>query len=115
VYGTLNDPLVMTLKGLQTDPGEFDNTGLLRFYPNPFKNEITVEFSGTGNEETTIEVINITGSLVRTIYKGIPVNGINSARWDGTNDNGNNVAPSVYFIRLISGNNTETYKISKIR
>lgn len=112
VYGTLNEPMVMTLKGLLTGTGEPENYGFLRSYPNPFNKEIIVEFSGTSTE-VTIDVINITGSLVKTIYKGIPVSGINKTRWDGTNENGINVAPGVYFIRFVSQNTVTTYKISK--
>lgn len=115
VYGTLNEPMVMTINGLMTGQNDFENTNWLRFYPNPFNHKVTVEFSGTANTETTIEIVNLTGSLVKTIYKGIPVSGINTILWDGTNEKGINVAPSVYYIRMISGNITEAFKISKTR
>jgi hypothetical protein len=113
VYGTLNEPLVLTLKGLMTGTGEIGNNGFFRCYPNPFSSEVDIEFIGTGNE-TTIDLINMTGSRISLIYKGISVTGKNLVHWNGTNESGNEVAPGIYFIRMISGNSTETAKISKI-
>jgi hypothetical protein len=114
VYGTIKDPVVLTLKGLMTGSGGYENDGFIRCYPNPFNKEVAIEFSGIVSK-TTIDVINTTGSLVKQIYNGYPVNGMNTVYWNGTNGSGNDVAPGIYYIRFISDNNTETVKISKIR
>jgi hypothetical protein len=114
VYGTPNEPLVLTLKSLITGEGGFDNSSFIRCYPNPFNEQVNVEFSGI-NGDVIIDVVNATGSQVKNIFNGYPVNGINTAVWDGTNQDGKNVSAGIYYIRFISGETVNTVKISKTR
>jgi hypothetical protein len=114
VYGTTTEPMVLTLKSLITGEGGMDNSSFIRCYPNPFDQKVTVEFAGTDGH-VTIEVVNTTGSLIQCIYNGNPVSGINTAVWDGTNQNGENVSAGMYYIRFISGDSVETVKISKTK
>jgi hypothetical protein len=112
VYGTIQEPLVLTLKGLITGAGEIGSESYLRCYPNPFNSEINVEFSGNLNVKS-IDVITISGSLVKRIFNDNAVDGKNLVKWDGTNGNGAEVTTGVYFIRVVTDNKVETMKISK--
>lgn len=114
VFGSVQSPLVLTLKGVLTGNTDFDNTAFLRCYPNPFNDQINVEFSGTP-EAVSIDVVNATGAKIRRIYDGYPANGTNTAVWDGRNQNGAVVTSGIYYIRFISGNTVETIKISKTK
>jgi len=112
VYGTIQEPLVLTLKGLLTGEGGFSSDSYLRCYPNPFNTEVNVEFSGTLNVKS-IDVITTSGSLVKRIFNGNATDGINLVKWNGTNGNGAEVSAGVYFIRVVTENKVETMKISK--
>jgi hypothetical protein len=114
VYGTIAEPLVLTLKSLITGEGGMDNSSFIRIYPNPFDEKVYVEFAGTGRS-VTIDVVNATGSVVKSIYNGYAVSGMNIAVWDGTNQNDIGVSAGIYYIRFISGETVNTVKISKTR
>jgi hypothetical protein len=114
VYGTTAEPLVLTLKSIITGEGGLDNTSFIRCYPNPFDEQVNVEFSVTSGS-VTIDVVNATGSVVKSIYNGYAVSGINTAVWDGNNQMGKNVSAGIYYIRFISGDTVETVKISKTK
>jgi flagellar hook assembly protein FlgD len=45
-------------------------------------------------------VFNVLGQRVKTIYYGQSIAGINTFRWDGTNEQGIHAATGVYFARL---------------
>jgi len=112
VFGTIQEPLVLTLKGLITGAGGFYSDSHLRCYPNPFNTEVNVEFSGNLNVKS-IDVITTSGSLVKRIFNGNAADGINLVKWNGTNGNGSAVTAGVYFIRAVTDNKVETMKISK--
>ncbi len=114
VYGSTQNPLVLTLKTLTTGLGNFSYETFLTCYPNPFGGYINIEFSGRPNK-VSIDVINSTGSLIQRIYDGYPVNGTNRVVWNGKNGKGVEVTSGIYYIRFISGDAAETVKISKTR
>jgi hypothetical protein len=114
VYGTTREPLVLTLQGLATGMGDVNSHSFFRCYPNPFNNRVNIEFICT-TREVIVDVISTTGTLVKNIYKGIPKTGVNSLIWDGTNGAGNAAVAGIYYIRLVSENEVETIKITKVR
>jgi hypothetical protein len=114
VYGSIPEPTVLTLKSVLTGAGDFDNSTLLRCYPNPFDEQVNVEFTGTSGT-FKIDVLNATGAVVKNIYSGYAVNGLNTAVWDGNNQMGKNVSAGMYYIRFVSGDTVETVKISKTK
>ena len=114
VYGTTREPVDLTLKEVLTGNGAFDRNAFVRCYPNPFNSQVNVEFSGAGSN-VTIDVVSTSGALVKRIYDNYPVSGVNTAVWDGRNGRGGSVSPGIYYIRFVSGETTETIKISKTR
>jgi hypothetical protein len=114
VYGSTQNPLVLTLKTLTTGLGDFNHETFLTCYPNPFGGYINIEFSGRPNK-VSIDVVNATGLLIQRIYDGYSVEGTNRAVWNGKNGKGGEVTSGIYYIRFISGDSVETVKISKTR
>ena len=114
VYGSTKEPVVLTLKSITTGTGGLANKAFLNCYPNPFNNQVNVEFTGTTGH-VTIDVVNATGSVVKQIFSGYPAEGMNTAEWDGKNQSGTSVSAGVYYIRFISGDTVETVKISKTK
>ncbi|NOR75554.1 MAG: T9SS type A sorting domain-containing protein, partial [Draconibacterium sp.] len=114
IYGTTQSPLDLTLKSVKTSSGIFDSESYMRCYPNPFNDQINIEFSSLSGK-VSIDVMNATGSLIRRIYDDYPTSGPNRIVWNGRNQTGDIVTSGMYYIRFVSGDTVETVKISKTR
>jgi len=81
-------------------PGRF---ALSPNYPNPFNGRTTIEYTVMGGEEAEIslEIIDILGRKVTTLFTGTAAPGVYRMEWDGRNNSGMDVASGVYFYRLV--------------
>ena len=79
-------------------------------YPNPFNNSTTFNVYIPLKSDIEIEVFNVIGNQVTTIYKGELNSGIHTFRWNGTDNNNNTVSSGIYLFRL-----TTTSGINLIR
>jgi hypothetical protein len=68
-------------------------------YPNPFNAGTNIEFLTAGGE-ATLQVFDLTGSLVKTLVRGDLEAGYHTVTWDGSSSDGYDVASGVYFYRL---------------
>jgi flagellar hook assembly protein FlgD len=77
-------------------------TALLPFAPNPLVGGATGKIRFTMAEEAraTVEVFDLNGRLVRTVFSGMAQRGPNEVTWGGHDQAGRAVASGVYFIRL---------------
>ena len=91
-----------SVKELPGIPNVFD---LSQNYPNPFNPTTTIEYSITRTGQTSLEVYNILGEVIATLFNGIQQPGRYSATFDG-----GKFASGVYFYRLRAGNNVLTKK-----
>lgn len=114
VYGTTQNPLELSLKGLSTNIGDRMNEKNLRVYPNPFNEQINIEFNGTSGK-VRIDVVNATGAVIQQIFEGYPIEGTNKLIWNGRNQNGTQVSSGLYYVRFTTDHSMETIKISKSR
>ncbi|MFW5797826.1 MAG: FlgD immunoglobulin-like domain containing protein, partial [Spirochaetota bacterium] len=62
-----------------------------------------------------INVFNVAGDLVDTIYSGRQEAGEHSTTWDGTNRQGRAVARGIYFIRVMSDGIDEYRKVMVVK
>ena len=77
---------------------------LYRNYPNPFNPTTTIEFSLVQTSQfVTLEIFNIKGQKVKTLYKGIAEEGKHSVIWEGKDTNGKSVSSGIYFYKLKTG------------
>ncbi len=74
--------------------------GLAQNYPNPFNPSTTVNYSLKEMSEVTIEIFNILGIRVATLFTGMKDGGSYTIRWDGQTDLRQKLASGVYFIRI---------------
>ncbi len=114
VYGTTTEPLVLTVNSVVTGNGDFDNNSFIHCYPNPFNHQVNIEFTVNLNVKS-IDIITPTGTLVKHVFNGGSVDGINKVVWNGTNGNGGNVSAGIYYVRILSDNTIKTIKISKTK
>ncbi len=71
--------------------------------PNPFNPETSIRYSVSGAGKVAIRIYNVSGALVRTLVDRYHAAGVYTARWDGKDGTGRNLASGVYFYRLETG------------
>ena len=75
-------------------------------YPNPFNPTTTIEFSIPEDGMISMDIYNVMGQKIKTLYSGHQNAGRHSLSWDATNAAGESVAAGVY-IYALSGVNTQ--------
>ncbi len=80
-------------------------------YPNPFNPETNISFDMPKAGPAKLDIYNVKGQLVRTLFDGIATFGRNSMIWNGTDNSGSAVTSGVYFYRLTTDNHSETRKM----
>lgn len=93
-FGTLNTTGVGTLAPSNVS---------LYAYPNPVKNEVTIELGGMYNGAAHVEITDMTGKLVKTVVMEDGRVTIQTIGW----------APGLYFVKYMDRQNTAVTKISK--
>ena len=73
---------------------------LMQNYPNPFNPETTINFYLPEDNYIEVNIYNIKGEKVKTIYKGQLHSGYQSIIWDGTNDRGASLSSGIYIMSL---------------
>lgn len=87
----------------------------VKAYPNPFSNEISLEFTINEMlyEPVTIQIIDIFGKVINEFQLEITGPGMYSINWDGTNMLNQKVRAGNYFVVIYAGNQTHTKRITK--
>ncbi len=78
-------PLVFALKGN---------------YPNPFNPMTRISFRLPKEAHTSVQVLDLRGRVVRTLFVGTMAEGEQQLDWDGKSDDGRSVAAGLYLARL---------------
>ena len=76
-----------------------DYSALFKCFPNPFIHEITMEIQNFRQDVITVEVYNLKGQRIKSLYRGIN-KGFIIIKWNGSNDSGQRVVPGVYFFKV---------------
>lgn len=84
-------------------------------YPNPFNPATKIEFYAPRSGAVKIEIFNLLGQKVRTLYEGEVKAGRHSVTWDGTDGSGEDVASGLYFYRMEASASVETRKMVKLK
>jgi len=97
----------------ETIPAESE---LLQNYPNPFTAGTWIPYVLSRDEEVTINIYNIQGSLVHTLSSGYSTKGNHTSPgdalyWDGTSEAGTFVPSGVYFYKLNTSDIKKTRKM----
>ncbi|MBU8934252.1 MAG: S8 family peptidase [candidate division Zixibacteria bacterium] len=80
-------------------------------YPNPFNPTTNIAFDLSTSGRISLEVYNLLGRHVKTIYNGPIEAGWHRFEWDATDERNESVATGVYFYRLTTPSHTETRKM----
>jgi hypothetical protein len=79
------------------------NFELTQNYPNPFNAQTTISFSLAEAAYVEMQVYDISGKEIRTLYAGFAETGASTVIWDGTNSDGLDVSSGIYFYRISAG------------
>lgn len=83
-------------------------------YPNPFNPKTTIHFTLPTASAVTLEVRNVLGQLVTTVYSGELPAGTHQFDWD-SNNAGQTVASGVYFYTLRTATEVVTKKMMLLK
>lgn len=89
-------------------------------YPNPFNAGTVIRFSvpqpeNDGMVNVRLSIYNVLGQAVRTLVDEPLDPGFHDVSWDGTSDNGSNVASGIYFYRIQAGTFSHTKKMTLLK
>jgi len=80
-------------------------------YPNPFNPVTNISFTLSKTDRVVVNIYNIKGQLVNSLFDGQLNAGKHFIRWDGKDNDKKSLASGVYFYNIISGNNNITKKM----
>ncbi|MCF6130591.1 T9SS type A sorting domain-containing protein, partial [Flavobacterium sp. AS60] len=76
-------------------------------YPNPVKDHATIEYTLNNDSSVSIELYNVTGQLVNTIFKG----NAEAGQKNSVTFNADGMKSGVYFFKLTTNNNVVTKSV----
>ncbi|RXQ97665.1 type IX secretion system sortase PorU [Ancylomarina salipaludis] len=104
IWDNLNNPSESEIDFVVAENAKLAIKHLLN-YPNPFTTHTGFYFEhnqASGEIEVLIQILTISGKLVKTIETSINSSGfrVGPINWDGTDDFGDNIGRGVYFYRV---------------
>ena len=91
--------------GLQ--PGQFK---LHQAYPNPFNPTTTLKYEMGSAGSVSIDVFDVNGRKIRSLYNGIQIPGQHEIRWDAKDDHGRSMSSGVYLFKVNVNGKQQTAK-----
>jgi len=90
---------------------EIVSFGLGPVSPNPFSKAALISYSAPRAASVSIDIYDVNGRLVQTVFSGQVEAGTHQATWNGTDRAGSRVARGIYFCRMNTGEFSATEKI----
>jgi len=72
-------------------------------------------FGTTREGSVKVDVFDLSGRLVRSLYDGSMPPGDNSVAWDGTADGGGKVSSGVYYFRVNSVDGQDVVRVTVLK
>ncbi len=103
IYFDFNDPVItndaitkiVLLTSLNDNASANILNGEVKLYPNPAKDEITIEWKNTKNTQQSVELFNVFGQQVKSISSPLTTNSTQNQTL-----NISNLASGVYFVKI---------------
>ena len=92
-----------------------DEYSLTQNYPNPFNPSTTIEYYMPDDNYVELNIYNIKGERVKSLYKGYLKAGYHSVIWNGSSDSGISLASGIYIVSFKHGENIIRNKMVKIK
>ena len=102
VIQCLSQPMGDLLPPVSTsDPVENQVITDLKLWPNPFQNELRIEYKVQNPQAAKCQIFNLRGQQVREFR--VDGSGKQSLSWDGKDYSGNRLPAGIYFVKLNAG------------
>lgn len=110
IWATRRDPATL-------DVAARDASGLdfARPEPNPSHGAVTLRFSLAAPAPVRLELLDCSGRRVRVLADGEHAPGAHALAWDGAGEDGREVAPGLYFARLVTPGAARVRRIARLR
>lgn len=98
--------IITAIQEEKLTPSAWKNSSIV--YPNPFNSTTTIRLTSDGQVwggSVRLTIYDILGREVRRYNIENPSSGVVSIQWDGRDDRGTEVAPGIYFYRVLTKNN----------
>jgi hypothetical protein len=69
-------------------------------YPNPFNLTTTIKYYLSKDFNITIDILNVNGEKINTLFSGVQSPGLHSIVWNGINSRGQIAVSGIYFVRF---------------
>lgn len=114
---TPNIDFRMNISGVEGTPEEQPKVAILvlKAYPNPFRDNTTINYQLPDKGVASLTVYNVAGELVKVLEKTNSTAGVHQVVWKGVDENGKKVTNGIYICRLSFGKYTTTQKIILIK
>jgi hypothetical protein len=104
---------VMDVEWLASAPPVRPGTSIVQIWPNPFMKSVTIRLDQAVARNAEIAIYDASGRHVRDLSPNAGEGAIFS--WDGTDREGRNLTPGVYFCKITSGEITLSKKVMLLR
>lgn len=81
-------------------------SGAFNVYPNPFRNQLNIDFGVKQKGKVKISLLNLLGQEIRSIEESTFTSGNHSITF-----NANGLLPGIYFLKMESGDGTDVKKV----
>jgi hypothetical protein len=79
--------------------------------PNPTKAKTNLVFVLGGDQHVKLTIHDVRGRVVRTLVDEVKPSGMHVTEWNGQDERGDAVAPSIYYAKIISEAGSRTTRI----
>jgi hypothetical protein len=83
----------------------------LKLFPNPFKNEITFNYTTEESQKIVVRILDQNGFELRLLFEALTPAGKINLTWDGNDNCGGHVKPGIYFLCVEAGKNIFAKKL----
>ncbi|NQU06401.1 MAG: T9SS type A sorting domain-containing protein, partial [Calditrichaeota bacterium] len=90
-------------------------TEMLRAYPNPFNQEVKIEFQISRSAHVQLEIYDLAGRRVAELVNSNLSAGRHDVVWDGCTANGNSLPSGIYWARMGSAEDIRSVKLLLLR
>jgi len=88
---------------------------ILPNYPNPFNNNTIIPFNLPYNSMVKIDIVDISGKLINSLFREFTSMGSHKINWDGTDKYSRFVSSGIYFVSMEAGGKVIVRKIMYIK
>ncbi|MBC8185853.1 chitobiase/beta-hexosaminidase C-terminal domain-containing protein [candidate division KSB1 bacterium] len=95
-----------------------NNNTIFNIFPNPFNAHLTINYQvhkSNERENVVIEIYDILGRKVNTLFTGKQSAGSYSKTWGGKDESGHSLASGIFFINVKIGNKNHIKKVGLLR